>query len=239
MSFTAYTIMARAYRILQDNGGHRWTPMEMLDWINESLVEISALKPNARSEVVPLALVAGYLQELPDPYTTLARVTRNVPTGGGAGARDVITTLVSRDLIDRQIPNWTDPSVFPASTKVSYVIHDIANPRNFTVIPSNNGTGRIEAVVGLPPALVSAPEQPNDRSNPANFTGVIDLPDVFQGPVLDFTLARAFSYDAAAPNSAGRAQAHDAKARAAISTIIAGEMAMTVAGASAAAVMGG
>lgn len=225
MAFTAAQIMSKASTILQDAGAIRWTPPELLTWLNEALIEVAVQKPNARTEVAVLDLVAGTQQELPPDYTTLARVLRNkrVSTGGRA-----ISMIAKRELLDASIPNWQDSTQMPNAADVAYVIHDLAAPRSFLVVPGNDGTGKIEAIVGRNPTPVPAPGNPLLIES---YTGAVDLPDIYQGVVTDLLLARAFSKDSGAPDAAQRAVAHFQKASAAIQAITAGETAMSPAAA--------
>lgn len=222
MAFTAAQVMTRASTILQDAGAVRWTNPELHDWLNQALIEIATQKPNARTEVVVLDLVAGTQQELPAEYTTLSRVMRNkrASTGGSA-----IRTLASREILDAQMPDWQDSTKLPNAADVAYVIHDLAAPRSFMVVPGNDATGKIEAIVGRNPTPVPTPANPLLINS---YTAEVDLPDIYQGAVLDFLLSRAFSKDSGAPDAAARAVAHYEKATAAIQAISAGDAAMSL-----------
>ncbi|TRW94922.1 hypothetical protein FNJ84_17675 [Paracoccus sp. M683] len=218
--------MKRASTILQDAGAVRWTAIELHDWLNQALVEIATMKPNAKTAVVELDLVPGTVQELAAEYTCLSRVMRNAGATGGRA----ITTLFRREILDQQMPGWQDSTVLPNAAVVSMVFQDLAAPRTFWVVPGNTGTGSIEAIVGMNPTPVALPVQVADRLLVDNYTNNVDLPDAYQTIVLDLLLFRAFSKDSAAPDAAGRANAHFQKAAAAVQALIAGESAMSLAG---------
>ena len=112
MAFTAAQVMKRASTILQDAGAERWTAMELHDWLNQALVEVSTMKPNAKTVVATMDLAVGTVQAVPPEYTCLSRVLRNVGAGAGSGGT-AITVLARREILDRQMPGWQDPAILP------------------------------------------------------------------------------------------------------------------------------
>lgn len=204
MAITAKDVMMQAAITLQDIGGVRWPAPELHGYLNDGLREIVTIKPNARTKTVTLDLVEGTLQTLPDEYTTLSRVIRNIASAATGGV--AIRPIPDRKLMDAQIPGWQSSTVLPFAQAVVHVIHDIAEPRSFYVVPGNNGTGKIEAVVGAYPAPVPAP-----TSNPGSinsYTAEIDLPDTYKNALTDYVIYRAYAKDSSITTSAARAQAH-------------------------------
>ena len=229
MAFTAAQVMKRASTILQDAGAERWTAMELHDWLNQALVEVSTMKPNAKTVVATMNLSAGTVQNVPPEYTCLSRVLRNVGAGAGSGGT-AITVLARREILDRQMPGWQDPAILPNGKTVNMVYQDLAAPRSFWVVPGNDGTGKIEAVFGASPTPAAAPTAPADKLLVDKYVAEVDLPDIYQTILLDLVLFRAFSKDSAAPDAAQRAGAHFEKASAAIQALIQGEAALSLAG---------
>lgn len=227
MGFKASDIMKRASTILQDAGAVRWTAVELHDWLNQALVEVVNMKPNAKTMVAQLPLVAGTLQTLPAEYTRLSRVLRNVGAGGGRAVR----VLFRRETLDHQLPGWQDSSVLPNCKTVNMVYQDLAESRHFWVIPGNDGTGKVEAIVCAMPNPVPRPS--GDVTAVESYDTEVDLPDIYQTALLDLVLFRAFSKDGIAPEAAGRASAHYEKASAAIQALIAGDAALSLVGGSA------
>lgn len=221
MAVAASVIMKRASTILQDADAVRWTAMELHDWLNEAQRAVSIAKPTAKSGTVSLTLVPGTKQVLPAQYTILSRIIRN----GGANGK-AVRQLARREILDAQIPGWHSTSTLSFNASVEYVIQDIMNPREFYVAPGNTGTGELEAIVGIIPTPVAIPASPLGIES---YTGNIDLPDIYQGVLLDFLLFRAFSKDSAAPDAAGRAQAHLALATNALGAMGASESAVSMA----------
>ena len=210
MPFTARDVFARTTPILQDAGAVRWPYPEQILWLNDAVREIALLKPNATAKTVELAMVRGALQTLPATAQRLMQVIRNLDTLAGsetgrAGGRAI--TPITRDLMDSLRPNWTDPNVLPYGKVVRHVIDDAYDERSFYVVPGNDGTGIIEAIVSAIPADLSAPvTAPDSLASYAALT--VDLPDIYRSPVVDYVLYRAFSKDMNLPASAARASAH-------------------------------
>lgn len=209
MAFTAAQVMTRASTILQDAGAIRWTPVELCDWLNEALRAIVTIKPNAKAGNVFLTMSPGTRQELPESYTILSRVIRNIRTGPGIGPLGMpgraIRQLARREMLDAMIPDWHNPDVLPYSDTVSYVWQDLMATREYWVAPGNTGNGRIEATVGMIPQEVAIPANPLDI---ASYDAPVDLHDLYQPIVLDFILFRAFAKDSGAPDAAQRSALH-------------------------------
>lgn len=220
MTFQAKDVMSAASTILQDAGTIRWTPPELLGYLNEGVRQIVTVKPNAASNTVTLALVSGALQALPAQYTMLSRVTRNTTSG------KPIRVLDRMEILDSMIPGWMNSANLAFNVDAQYVIHDLTNPRRFYVAPGNNGAGSIEAVVGIMPADIAVGSSPLDTDS---YTTAVALPDLYRNCLVDFILYRAFSKDAAMQGAAARATAHKQLFDAALLSIGNSENAMSLA----------
>lgn len=219
MAFQARDVMRSASTTLQDNGAVRWIPTELLDYLNDGIREIVAIKPNATTKTITLTMVAGTLQTLPDEYTILSDVTRNLtlghddvggPVGGGA------VRPIKRTILDAQIPGWQDSASLPFSKKVVHVIYDQTDPRHFYVAPGNDGTGKVEAIVGFMPASITVPA---NVLVVEDYTAEVPMPDIYRNALVDFILHRAFAKDGASPGAAQRSVAHREKFMAALASI--------------------
>ncbi|TNE66837.1 MAG: hypothetical protein EP336_09480 [Rhodobacteraceae bacterium] len=226
MAFSAATVMARAARILLDEDSVRCGAQELRDWLNEGLRAIAAIKPNAKAENVILDLDAGGKQELPSKYTVLSRIIRNVGATPTNTPGKLVQTLNGHAQIDAIIPTWHQ---LPQSSIVSYVWQDLMALREFWVVPANDGTGRIEATVGLIPTLVPLPSTYPDEIT--SYTSDVDLPDVYQPIILDLILFRAFAKDEGSPDAAARSEKHLALANAGMSALSGGQNAVSLASA--------
>ena len=231
MAFTAASVMRKANTTLQDVGAVRWTPSELLDWLNVGMRSIVTIKPNAKTESVVLTLAAGTRQTVPVTYTMLSRVVRNMGTNGTTPGK-AIRMLASREMLDAQMPDWHSTDGIPFTPAVEYAIQDTVNPREFYVVPGNTGTGRIEVIVGVVPTPVSPPAGAAALSID-NYTGTLPMDDIYLDILLDLVLFRAFSKDSAAPDAAQRAQAHLALANQAIQALGGAQAALSMGNASA------
>jgi hypothetical protein len=204
VTFTTADVMTRAATTIGDEQFVRWSAQELHRYLNDGLRAIVAIKPNAKSKTVTLDLVEGTMQTLPEDYTILSRVSRNITSdGNGTGA---IRTLDSRSVVDAMLPGWQDETVIPFARVVKHVIHDLADPATFYVVPGNDATGHIEAVVGAYPAASPVP-----GANPSaigSYTDAVDLADIYLNPLVDYLIHRAYAKDARVAGSAARAAAH-------------------------------
>lgn len=218
MAFTYASVMRQMTTILQDAGAVRWTAPEMKEWIDLALVDIFTAKPNAKVTVVHHPLVAGPRQTLRDEYAMVLKFLRN--TTGGA-----IQMLDNTDTLDRWQPGWDS---LPGALRIQYVHHSQVTPRIFTVVPPATSVASLELEVAVAPTPVAGPSG-GAASDPAAYTGNVDLPDAYKTAVLHFALYRAFMKDGDNQASSAQAQAHQAIAAKAISDMTAGESAITAA----------
>lgn len=229
MAFTALDIIKTATKTLFDADHVRWPLLELLDYINEACRAIATAKPNASTDTVTINLVQGTLQKLPDSYTILSRVTRNMVIGhtdpGGPVGGDAIRMVSGRALMDAYFPGWQSNTALFGPV-VKHVIYDDADLRHFYVIPGNDGTGKIEAVVGVMPAAIVLGGDPTLE---ANYAVAIALPDLYRTPVLDYTLYRAFAKDQGIEASAQRAQMHLGSFQAALGIVASAQTTMSAA----------
>lgn len=229
MSFTAKDVLSVAETTLQDVDNVRWSLAELLSYLNDGVRAIVSVKPNANSRTVTLTLSRGTLQTLPENYTVLSRVTRNLLVGhtepnGPVGAA-AIRPVMGRALMDAYFPSWqSDDALF--ASMVRHVSYDAADLRRFWVIPGNDGTGKIEAVVGVMPALIATPANATEINS---YSAVVDLPDKFRSPLTDFVIARAFGKDSMIPASEARAAKHMGMFTEGMSAITAAEQGSTLA----------
>ena len=210
MALTADTILKRANITLQDDGFVRWTLPELLLYLNDAMTELAIHKPNAVTQTIELPLETGTVQTLDDAHISLVRVIRNLSTlDGSASGRTggSAVTVTRRTNLDAVMPGWQDPAVLPYAARVDHVVQDPADQRTFYVVPGNDRSGVVEAVVSVLPVEMDQPASPlNVESYAAlELTGI---PAIFKNALTDYVLFRAYSKDSADPSAAGRAQAH-------------------------------
>lgn len=226
MTFTVKDILTETGITLTDEDAVRWPLAERLGYVNDAVREIIATKPNAATATVTLFMVAGTLQRLPDTYTTLSRVTRNLTVAhdapGGPVGSTAIRALASRDDLDALIPGWqSNASLF--ARRVVHVIYDLADPRVFYVAPGNDGTGMVEAVVGLQLADIPVPPSPTLI---ASYSAVIPLREPYRNAIGEYVLHRCYAKDAGIPAAAARSVAYLESFNAKLAAIAAAEAAL-------------
>lgn len=207
MAFTYASVMRQMTTILQDAGAVRWTPPEMKDWIDLSLIDVYTAKPNAKVTVVQHPLAVGPRQALDEQYGMVLRFMRN--TGGGA-----IQMLDNLDTLDRWHPGW---DMLPGAAKIQYVYHSQVAPRQFTVVPPALASASLELEVAVAPQPAAAPT--TGGLSITDYTENVDLPDQYRTAVLHYALYRAFMKDGDNQAAVAQAQGHQQIAAAAISGI--------------------
>ena len=162
MPFTAYDVLYQASITLNDAQSVRWPLPELLSWLNAGVREIVVAKPDANSKTVELAMATGTVQTLAEDHYALVRVIRNLTNVANATPRvgGASITPTKRHVLDASYPGWQNPTVLPYTKEVSHVIQDDAEARTFYVVPGNNGTGLIEAVVSVMPNNIATPANP-------------------------------------------------------------------------------
>jgi hypothetical protein len=196
---TGTALAAKAATILNDPTNTRWTTTELLGWINTAQKEIAVFKPTASVVNANIATVIGTKQQLPTSSPVglqLIEVIRNMGTGSTPGKA---ITKISRDVIDQVIPDW---HAIPARSSLSVVHHvydakGSADPKVFYVYPPlTAATQFLEVSMGVVPADLAA------------IGSAISIDDIYESPLIDYILYRAFSKDSANPSNASRAAGH-------------------------------
>ena len=205
---TAKDVLHRARIALNDANSTRWLLPELLMYLNDGLREIATNKPNAVSETAEIDLRQGTYQE--HDFLALIRVTRNLATdanapGGRTGGSTI--TPIERSVMDTSMPGWHDPTIYPNQKIVDHIIQDMADPQSFYVVPGNDGTGKIEAVIARLPTDIEA-DPVGSPTNLESYNVVVQLHDAYRPILLNYVLYRAYSKDAPQPGSAQRAQAY-------------------------------
>lgn len=176
---TAENIFDRFSTVLQDAKHTRWTQAEFLNWLNSGQRAIAAVKPEACVERISVALVPGSRQSLPANGLQLIDVPRNMGVDGNTPGRAIVS--YAKELLDRSVPNWHTL----VADEVSLFCFDPRDPRAFFVYPAQPAAPnqRVEVVQAVAPARVSL------------LADKISLSDLYEGPLLDYCLYRAFSKD--------------------------------------------
>lgn len=185
MATLASTLIARASQVLNDPTNIRWTPTEMLGWLNDWQREVVIHKPEANAMTANFTLAAGTKQSIPAGGTLLLGVIRNVSTGRAV-------RLTSREILDTSIPTWHNTA---NGSEVQHYTYDPLNPKTFYVYPPASGV-TLEISYAAEPTFISA------------ISGNISLDDIYGGSAIDYLCYRAYSKDAEYAQNGQAAVAH-------------------------------
>lgn len=178
-TITAQSIIDKAEQILLDSTNVRWTENELLGWLNDAQRQIALIRPDSSVTNANIVLVVGTKQSIPAAGLRLIDVIRNMGVGGATPGSAV--RLVDREVLDTQRPDWHSET---ASAVIKHFVHDQRNPKNFYVFPPALVNATVEAIYSVAPSEVAA------------IGNTITLDDIYQNPILDWILYRAFSKDA-------------------------------------------
>lgn len=200
----ASEIMSRASTILLDDDYTRWTMTELAMWLTDALREVALVVPKAASKNITIPLVEGTRQQLPANCQQLLRVVRNVDVEGDNLVGKGVITIVQREGLDSQNPNWHDGQYVRFRPYARHFVFDETDPLTFYVWPGNDGTGNIEAVVSVIPDAIK-PVTGGDPDLLESYDVPLGVIDVYANAILDYTLYRAYCKDAQNAGAANRA----------------------------------
>lgn len=185
-------IINKVQIILQDTTGIQWPATELLGWLNDGQREIAILKPNAFVVSRSVKLAEGTKQQLPEDGVQLIDIPRNMGGDGNTPGRAVRITM--RETLDAQVPNWHNAR---ANAECRHYTYNPLDPKRFYCYPPQPAIdqGYVEIVFGgVPPdmATIQAP---------------IALDNVYQNPLIDYILYRAYSKQTDSADG-GKAMAH-------------------------------
>ena len=205
MAILASDILEPVITILQDPDNVRWPLPELVGWLNDGAKEIVLQKPNSSSDNVVISLAVGTLQEIGAGRLQLLRVTRNIKEVGPPRVGGRVIRVCSREILDTSYPDWHDPSVVTPAAQVRQYVLDDQDPTHFYVFPPNTGSGLVEAIVSVTPALVEATGDPNAITS---YEVAVALPDIYKGTLQDYVLYRCYTKDATFAADVQRAALH-------------------------------
>lgn len=177
MSLTAQSVITRIGVLLQDTTHVRWPEAELLLYISDARREIVGYKPDAFVRTRAVELEPGTRQTLPDDAVMLVDVVRN------AGESHHVPRVVTREILDAQMPNWHDA---PRSPVVKHYCFDPQNQRAFYVFPPQplDEPGWLELVFAVDPPELTDPDEP------------LELDMTWLPVITNYTAFRCYSKDA-------------------------------------------
>ena len=200
MSVTAQSVIQRVVITLQDPTSIRWTVDELVRYFNDGMREIGIYRPDALEITASaIALVAGANQQLPAGGLKLI----SIPCNGNGGQA---IRIVSREILDAQIPSWRS---LPSSTVVKHYMYDERDPKNFYVYPPAALGASVDMKYMQSPIEIVQPTPGQIWNNVDNST-VLPVSDLFGNALHDYVIFRCYSKDAiyaANPTKANAAKA--------------------------------
>lgn len=193
-------IIRRVEDVLQDSN-IRWPRLELQNWINESYLAITLLRPDANAKSGSFTCVEGTRQSLNAAFPSALRlldVTRNV----AATSSKKVVRLVARSVLDDQRPSWHAET---PTVNIQHFTFDPRQPKEFFVYPPATTAAQIEVVYADAPAAHALTE--SDLDPDTGSAEVIKLDDIYTSPIIDWVLYRAYSKDAEYGANEARASA--------------------------------
>lgn len=192
-------IIRRVEYVLQDTN-IRWPRVELQNWLNESYMAITLLRPDANAKSGAFTCATGSRQVLTAVFPSALRlldVTRNL----AATSSYKVIRLVARSVLDDQRPGWHAET---GTVNIQHYTFDPRQPKEFFVYPPATTSAEIEVVYADAPGSHSLTEAQLDPDGGSN--EVIKLDDIYMSPIIDWVLYRAYSKDAEYGANEARAQ---------------------------------
>lgn len=166
-------ILNRAAKTLFDETGVRWTPVELLDYLNAGIAAVIAAKPDAGSVSEPFELDPGSRQEIPPEFSQFLGVVRNL--GGDGLTPGKAIRQIERNELDHSNPDWHTAT----GSAVLHYTHDKRLPREFYVFPATSGFVELQGVKRPAAVTDAAYELPID--------------DLYESPLHNWVVAYAYA----------------------------------------------
>ena len=192
MTVLASTVISSARAILLDtsNAVQRWSDATLLSVLNEGQKALSVLNPKAVSHTLPVQLVEGTYQSIPDDGMMFFRLTRNITQSGSPGRA---ISAVSFDAITLGSPTWHSAST---SNDVYQYAPDPIDQRKFFVSPPAVLGTIVEASYAVTPEVIE------------QLTDPITVPDWYQPALVDYIVYRVLSENDGDALARERSQLH-------------------------------
>ncbi len=191
----AKTITDKVSMFLGDATQTRWTPAELLNWLNDGQLEIALLIPNCNPTTSTIQLIAGSKQAAPADAISITSFVRNMGVSGTVPGG--VIRSVKREFMDSYVPGWTTA----ASNAV--VIHAVYDPQDnnqqFYVYPPQPATpSSIEIIYSKIPTKIATLDAGSK----------ITVNDYYANALFDYILYRAFGKDSEYGGQSDRSQSH-------------------------------
>lgn len=165
-------ILTNAGFLLEDVDHDRWSPSELISWLNDAINELAIRRPPAFSEHTVLTLTEGARQQLPDNSNVLLDVIMNLPS-----MRAV--TRVDRKLMARMNPEWF---AMTPSDVIKHFMYDDKDTDKFYVYPPAQEGTQLEILHVKVPTVTSIDD-------------TIPTQEQYRVPLLNYIMWRSLSKD--------------------------------------------
>lgn len=165
-------LINRAKTIAQDLDFVQWTEAEWLDWYNECLLQLCALRVDALSvqKQIPIDKTEPTFN-LPEGADRLIDVLEYTKTGR-------IVRSIARSALDTQFPYWRTHATEDGP---KYYAYDDMNPKQIHIYPSALDTDYVlNVVVSVPPPKADGVDD------------VIGVPEKFAPAIVNYLLYRGY-----------------------------------------------
>jgi len=161
--------------------GVRISESDWIDYINQAVLQILLVRPDANAVLKSVALIEGTKQKIPDDGHCFIDITRNMGEDGETPGKAIYGA--DRETMDQMNPNWHTATV---GTVVKNYMFDKKFPRIYFVSPP------IGEVTDVYVELVYS-EIPDAIDQSSDY---MPLTETYFTPIKDWALSLAFSMDA-------------------------------------------
>ena len=191
-------VIQQASVLLEDRANKTWTVEELLGWLNFGQNAIVMLRPDAKTRVRSVQLVAGTRQALASPDLRVLDIPRNMGSGDVPGRA---IRFIERRELDLEDPDWHLAA--NASAVVRHWMYDQAVPNVWWCYPAqpSSNMGHVEIITSATPEPVTISGVAGGASSTA-----IDIDDLYVNPLVAWIVYRAFSRDTEYAQPGGKAE---------------------------------
>ena len=190
MSLVPSDIVADAAKVLNDLGYDRWSQADLVGYLNNGLLQIALVRPDAFSKTESVLLAEGTRQTIPTTGLRLLDVVRNMGANGSTPGYPI--TKTDRDSLDLFNRLWHKQT---GKAAVKNYFHDERTPKDFYVAPPVQAAAEGAVYAEIIYAKIPTPVDPADLITP------IAVDDVYRGPLKDWILRDAFAVEIASQAS--------------------------------------
>ena len=190
-------LVRQAAGLLEDLSYSTWTQLELLGWLNLGQNAIVMLRPDAKTRVRSVPLVAGTRQGIIAPDLKVLDVVRNMGADDTPGRA---IRFIERRELDLEDPDWHN--LENASPTVRHWMYDQAVPEVWWCYPPQpESPTKVEIITSATPTPVTIAGIADAADSTA-----IDINDIYANPLVSWMVYRAYSRDSEYTQPGGKAE---------------------------------